>query len=245
MDILEKMKDDDYYYSDKEYVSNSMLNLLNKSPQTLAKFIEHGGETTPAMNFGKAFHMSILEPEKFITDIAIYDGKTKRGKVWDEFSENNTDKTIITNIELEWIKCMEGRLTDAVPHLLEGIKEVPSVWENMGVKCKGKVDIHNPVLNTIIDVKTTSDKSLSSFRSSCYKYGYHRQAAFYLDGFQAEQFIFVVIEKKSPYDIGVYIAGDDFINHGREQYKQLLTKYENYFLSNNKEISSYIEKGEL
>mgnify|MGYP003659328057 FL=1 len=78
MDILEKMKDDDYYYSDKEYVSNSMLNLLNKSPQTLAKFIQYGGKTTPAMNFGKAFHSSILEPEKFITDIAIYDGKTKR-----------------------------------------------------------------------------------------------------------------------------------------------------------------------
>ena len=177
MDILEKMKDDDYYYSDKEYVSNSMLNLLNKSPQTLAKFIQYGGKTTPA--------------------------------------------------------------------LLEGIKEVASVWECAGIKCKGKVDIQNPITNTIIDIKTTSDKSLSSFRGSSYKYGYHRQAAFYLDGFQAKEFIFVVIEKKSPYNIGVYIAGDDFINHGREQYKQLLTTYEDYFLSNEKEINTYIEKGEL
>ena len=245
MDILEKMKDDDYYYSDKEYVSNSMLNLLNKSPQTLAKFIEHGGEATPAMNFGKAFHMSILEPEKFITDIAIYDGKTKRGKAWDEFSSENEDKTIITAVEFECIKGMEDRITNVVPHLLEGIKEVVNIWEEVGIKCKGKVDIHNPITNTIIDIKTTSDKSLSSFKSSAYKYGYHRQAAFYLDGFQAKEFIFVVIEKKAPYDIGVYIAGDDFINHGREQYKQLLTTYNDYFLSSNKKINTYIEKGEL
>ena len=208
MDILEKMKDDDYYYSDKEYVSNSMLNLLNKSPQTLAQFIEHGGEVTPAMNFGKAFHSSILEPEKFITDVAIYDGKTKRGKAWDEFSSENKDKTIITAVEFECIKGMEGAITSGeAANLLEGIYEKAHVWEFDGIKCKGKVDIYDPISNTIIDIKTTGDKSLSSFRGSAYKYGYHRQAAFYLDGFEADTFIFIVIEKKAPYNIGIYTAG--------------------------------------
>ena len=97
----------------------------------------------------------------------------------------------------------------------------------------------------IIDIKTTSDKSLSSFKSSAYKYGYHRQAAFYLDGFQAKEFIFVVIEKKAPYNVGVYIAGEDFINRGRSEYFELLTIYNDYFLSSNKKINTYIEKGEL
>ena len=245
MDILEKMKDDNYYYSDKEYVSNSMLNLLNKSPQTLAQFIEYGGETTPAMHFGKAFHMSILEPEKFSSEVAIYDGKTKRGKAWDEFSLENEDKTIITAVEFECIKGMEDRITSTVPHLLDGLKEVVSVWETGGIKCKGKVDIQNPITNTIIDIKTTGDKSLSSFRNSCYKYGYHRQAAFYLDGFQAKEFIFVVIEKKSPYNVGIYIASDEFINHGREQYNELLIKYKEYFIAGVKDINLFVEKGEL
>ena len=93
MDIQDKLKyelalsDDNVYYSDKDFVSNSMLSLLNKSPQHLQRMLDGYKEESSALNFGKAFHTIVLEPDKFNTDIAVFDGKTRRGKIWEEFKE--------------------------------------------------------------------------------------------------------------------------------------------------------------
>ena len=243
-----KFSDDNVYYSDTEFISNSMLGKLKVSPKELARFFEKGSITTPAMTFGRAFHLAILEPEIFSEQTAIYTGKTKRGKAWDEFSDANKGKDIITEIEFECIKGMESTLisNEDIGELLIGNTEVPMVWEDSlsSVKCKGKVDIlHKDV---IIDIKTTQDSSFEGFRRSAYKYGYNRQAAFYLDGFGAKEFIFVVIEKKAPYNIGVYHCSDGFIDSGREEYSRLLMDYRKYFTDadlNNYDITNYYETG--
>ena len=242
--------DDNNYYSDTEFISNSMLGKLKSSPKELARYFEKGSVTTPAMTFGRAFHLAILEPEVFPTQVAIYDGKTKRGKAWDEFSELNKDKDIITEIEFECIKGMENAFfgNEDIVKLLVGKKEVPMVWEDSlsSVKCKGKVDIINN--DIIVDIKTTQDASFEGFRRSAYKYGYNRQASYYLDGFEAKEFIFVVIEKKAPYNIGVYHCSNDFIDSGGEEYTSLLMEYKKYFIDgspNNNEIINYYETGIL
>jgi len=245
-----KFTDDNIYYSDTEFVSNSMLGKLKSSPKELARYLEKGSITTPAMTFGRAFHLTILEPEVFPSQVAIYDGKTKRGKAWDEFSEANFDKDIITEIEFECLKGMESALmgNEDIVKLIEGKKEVPMVWQDSlsSVNCKGKVDILNN--NTIVDIKTTQDSSFEGFRRSSYKYGYNRQAAYYLDGFGAKEFIFVIIEKKAPYNIGVYHCSDEFIASGREEYSSLLMDYRKYFINStpdNNDIINYYEKGIL
>ena len=74
---------------------------------------------------------------------------------------------------------------------------------------------------TLVDIKTTQDSSFYSFKGSAYKYGYDRQSAFYGDGFKAERFIFIVIEKSAPYNIGIYECSAEFIEEGREKYKNL------------------------
>ena len=164
--------------------------------------------------------------------------------------ELNKDKDIITEIEFECIKGMENAFfgNEEIVDLLVGKKEVPMVWEDSlsSIKCKGKVDIINN--NTIVDIKTTQDASFEGFRRSAYKYGYNRQASYYLDGFGAKEFIFVVIEKKAPYNIGVYHCSDDFIDSGRKEYSDLLMKYKKYFIDgspNNNEIINYYETGIL
>ena len=70
--------DDNAYYSDTEFISNSMLGKLKVSPKELVRYFEKGSPTTSAMTFGRAFHLAILEPEVFSEQVAIYDGKTKR-----------------------------------------------------------------------------------------------------------------------------------------------------------------------
>jgi len=242
--------DDNAYYSDTEFISNSMLGKLKVSPKELVRYFEKGSPTTSAMTFGRAFHLAILEPEVFSEQVAIYDGKTKRGKAWDEFSETNKGKDIITEIEFECIKGMETALVgnEEIIEFLVGKKEVAMVWEDSlsSVRCKGKVDILNG--NTIVDIKTTQDASFEAFRRSAYKYGYNRQAAFYLDGFGAKEFVFIVIEKKAPYNIGVYHCSDDFIESGRNEYSSLLMDYKKYFIDsdpNNYEIMNYFNTGIL
>jgi len=227
-----------------------MLGKLKVSPKELVRYFEKGSPTTSAMTFGRAFHLAILEPEVFSEQVAIYDGKTKRGKAWDEFSETNKGKDIITEIEFECIKGMETALVgnEEIIEFLVGKKEVAMVWEDSlsSVRCKGKVDILNG--NTIVDIKTTQDASFEAFRRSAYKYGYNRQAAFYLDGFGAKEFVFIVIEKKAPYNIGVYHCSDDFIESGRNEYSSLLMDYKKYFIDsdpNNYEIMNYFNTGIL
>ena len=104
------LSDDEAYYSDKQYVSNSMLSLLNKSPQHLQRMIDGYKLDTPALTFGKAFHTVVLEPEKIEKEIAIFDGKIKRGKAWEEFQSSNEGKTIITESEYNKIILMRKEL---------------------------------------------------------------------------------------------------------------------------------------
>ena len=245
-----KFQFDENYYSDTEFISNSMLGLLKKSPKELARFFEKGSPPTQAMEFGRAFHLAILEPQVFSEQVVVYSGKTKRGKAWDEFCQENEGKTIITEIEFECIKGMENVLfsNKDIARKLHGNKEVPMVWQDplSSVLCKGKVDIING--GQIVDIKTTQDASFEAFRRSAYKYGYNRQSAFYLDGFGAKSFVFIVIEKKAPYNVGVYHCSNDFIDSGREEYSRLLMDYRKYFSDadlNNYEIKNYYHQGIL
>lgn len=44
---------------------------------------------------GTYFHTAVLEPHKVATEIAVYQGKVRRGKEWDNFKAKNPGKTII------------------------------------------------------------------------------------------------------------------------------------------------------
>ena len=246
-----RLSDDNVYYSDRDFVTNSMLSLLNKSPQHLQRMLKGHKEESPALSFGKAFHTVVLEPEKVSTDIAVFEGKSRRGKVWEEFKADNESNTIIT--EPEYNKILKMRRSLCTPEMSyefieNSIHEVVNVWKGTGgVDCKGKVDCVYDVngMKILIDVKTTQDSSPEAFKRSAYKYGYHRQAAFYLDGMDADEFWFAVVEKEAPYRTGLYKASDEFLNNGRREIHELLSKYKEYFLNKEKDINEYYFKGEL
>jgi exodeoxyribonuclease VIII len=46
------------------------------------------------------------------------------------------------------------------------------------------------------------------------KYRYHVQAAFYSQGINAEQFLFIAVEKKPPYCVAVYVTPPELIERG-------------------------------
>lgn len=251
LSLLLKFGDDTEYYSDNEYVTNSMLGLLNKSPQHLLQYMQGAQEGGKALDIGKAFHTMVLEPSKIDNQVVVFEGKTRRGRVWDEFKMENSDKTIISTSEWNMINSMSNILFEneqAITFINSSNHEVVEVWENKGINCKGKADMVFTDLDDkkiIIDLKTTRDSSLESFRRSAYNYGYDRQAAFYLDGFNADEFWFLVIEKESPYRVGIYQASEEFIEEGRQKNQNLLERYKEFFVARVKDVNKFYFKGEL
>ena len=248
--FINKFACDEAYYGDHDFITNSQMGHLKKSPLAYQKYKKYGMPDTNALIFGRAFHWAILEPEKFEEKTHIFTGKVRRGKAWDEFKEeyDKDANCILLQNEYDDLKCMQDVImsnAECQELLYGGKNEAVSCWEDedSGVFCKGKAD--KVKKDCVIDLKTTSSGELHSFKGSAYKYGYNRQSAFYMDGFNKSKFIFIVIEKSSPYNLYIYDCSDQFIESGREEYKYLLDVYKEYFIDETKVPSQYYYKGLL
>jgi hypothetical protein len=93
-----------------------------------------------------------------------------------------------------------------------------------GVRCKAKYD--GKLYSKIYDLKTTSCQTLEEFINSLKLYDYDRQAAFYLDGDNGEEFIFIGVQKKWPFKTFTFSVGvnDPWLDRGREEYIFLTRK---------------------
>ena len=84
------------------------------------------------------------------------------------------------------------------------------------MEVKAKADILTNV-GIIVDYKTTRHSTREAFaRDAIYKYKYHRQAAHYLDVFEAEKFVIIAVRNFEPYESLVYEVPSRLIDEGRE-----------------------------
>jgi hypothetical protein len=240
--FIKKFASDEAYYSDFDFVTNSQLGLIKKSPATYDFFRNNPNlrPETKALNFGRAFHMCMLEPDKFdnrvVKEPEGINKRTKAGKEeYSQFLQENKDNTVLSSGEYKSLMGMRNRLFSAhecMEYLSGGESEVVSVWkdEDTDMLCKCKADYFIKDKKILVDIKTTQDAGFYGFRGSAYKYGYDRQSAFYGDGFKAEEFVFIVIEKTAPYNIGFYQTSEEFREEGRQKYKELLQTYKDVFI---------------
>jgi exodeoxyribonuclease VIII len=245
--FIKKLEDDSFYYSDYEFVTNSQLGLIKKDVRTYKMMRDHPElrvETFP-MIFGRAYHVAMLEPNEFNDKVKVFNSATRTTKGYKEFKENNSDApTIILQKEYDRIMRMQDVLFShsEVRDLLQsqGEREIANAWQDddTGVFCKGKADYRNG--NVLVDLKTTGDGSFYGFSNSCKKYGYDRQSAFYMDGFNCDEFVFITQEKERPYNVSIFYAGDDFLNRGRDEYKYLLDTYRRFFIDNEEVVEEHL-----
>ena len=131
----------------------------------------------------------------------------------------------------------------AASNLLEGAhgyseEVIQWVDEESGLLCKAKMDRIQTINGKtyIVDLKTCSQfyggAGPKGFSKSAANFKYHWQAAFYLDGLRAsgdfgevEDFVFVVVEKEPPYGVGIYRASDQFVQIGRDQYREAMENF--------------------
>lgn len=93
---------------DEHFYSSSQLKTILDDPETFKKkYITReleANESIPAFDIGTYFHTAILEPHLLQEECAIFRGKVRRGKVWEEFKAENEGKAIITEKEYELAK---------------------------------------------------------------------------------------------------------------------------------------------
>lgn len=239
--VMNRMTEEEYRQSPA--VNKSTLWEIRKSPAHYKWAVDHQGEEedTPAMKMGRAVHMSVLQPEEFAEHYAVgpdIGRNTKEGKAtWAVFLAENERKEILTLSEYVQIINISKAVMEGTPRIpwYDAETEVPIFWDDprTGIRCKARVDaiIAERNRTRVIDLKTTNDASTDAFTRDAIRYGYHVQAAHYLNGVKVArpdlknpEWWFVAVEKKPPYAVNVIKAGDDFIDAGQFKLMTLMDK---------------------
>jgi len=224
------------YYKHSALNVSSINTFINKSPlhfwnnSTLNPDYYSSSET-PSMIFGRAAHKIFLENNTFYDEFAItpeINKRTKAGKEeYAEFERMNVGKSIIDPQDMVKLTNMQNALNTnsqikILMHDAECEKEV--YWRYDGINCKAKLDIIAKVngIEVLIDYKTTSSSNIKDFEKSIAQYGYHRQAAWYIDaarilGHDPKAFMFITQEKDLAEAIGIFSIDEESIEIGRQQ----------------------------
>jgi len=242
---MKNFNNDSDYYGDWEYTTNSQLGYVKRSPSYYWKMRNGGKIDGPALRFGSLVHTLILEPEKYSENFVVFNPEDRPEKEKGMTSKMNKEwkkrldldckegrKYLMTMEQYELALKLKRKLNDCpeVKAILDNCEtEVPKTWIDFNTmsKCKGKADIVIDGGDMLVDIKTTG-KDVVDFKKSAYRYAYHRQAAFYLDGFNAKEFVFIVIESNAPHQIGIFRCSENFIDQGRQEYIELLEKKKKY-----------------
>ena len=191
-------------------------------------------ESTPALEFGQAFHMAILEPELFAARYVVapdVDKRTTVGKAaWAEWSKANEGKEVISAKNSELLKILSENVHahprwDVLKNLQPEIMACHTCPET-GLFLKCKSDLFGAA---IVDFKTAICAAPWEFNKAVTRYGYHISSAFYQDVVRAVTgetmpFVHVVVEKKPPYGVAFYTLNDDYLAEGRKLYRAAIKR---------------------
>jgi len=244
--------DDETYFADQMYVTNSMLKqLMNGSTKNLEHYLNMEHKESESLLVGSAFHCYLLEPEEFDKRYVYapkIDKRTKAGKeMYAAFLEDIGDRKAIPAHYEHAFECMYDNITNNknANHLLQnaGKREAIHFWEDVktGLKCKGKIDAEGE--DYLVDIKTTSKGAdAESFNKFINDYKTTQQAAFYLNGTQKKSFYFIMVEIKAPFGVGIYKMSDKAIEFGNSQIEATINLYDKFI---NEDLSSDLNGGNI
>lgn len=234
------------YHGLTTVISKSHLDEVNRSPAHYwSRYVDPAREPEPptdAMQLGTALHTAVLEPELWAeqiilppTDAPKRPSITQRNaakpsaatleaiEFWDAFDQEAAGKILLSREDGERVQAMAAavRQHPAAGFLLGngGVREQSYLWTDpaTGLECKCRPDFHTADRRIVADVKTTEDASPAGFARSVAKFRYHVQAAFYGDALEAEQFLFIAVEKRKPFLVAVYAASAAMVEQGRAE----------------------------
>lgn len=191
--------------------------------------LAHPAEETAAMRFGRAVHTAVFEPDRFPLEYVVFDGAARRGKDWEAFVAANANRTILRRDEYEKALAIRDAVRANKPAarlLRRGVAEATLSWTDpsTGLGCKGRIDFLGS--RVAVELKTTQTVEARLFNSVAARMLYHCQLAFYDMGLRANgievQWKLIAIEAEPPHDVAVFAVGDDVLQTGAEQCRELL-----------------------
>ena len=223
-------------------LSKSGIEEMRRSPAHFkARYIDRiiDSDPTPAMLAGTLAHCATLEPLEFAMRYAVGPDVSRVTKAWKEFESSlPAGVTCIKpdDYAKAWAQSNALRiLPDVADAMMSGRPEVSAYWTDAdtGILCKCRPDwVHHCQGGAIIlDVKTASDASPDGFSKAVAKFGYHRQAAWYSDGYFAASgvpvigFVFAVVESEPPYAAACYVLDQKSVEQGRRECREALNKF--------------------
>ena len=240
--IYPNLSNDDYHAAPG--ISNSGLSIIaERTPAHYLASLSQPRNPTPAMQAGTRLHSACLEPELFTQCYAVapkFDMRTNVGKADSaQWYADNPNRTAISADEYSQSMFIADILhaNAFVRELLRSGHNERSVFAKdpqtgVLVKCRPDSDTTITGRRVLSDLKTTERASTEDFMWSAYRYGYHRQAPFYLDVCEwegsepkPEDFFFIAVEKEAPYGFIVYEAAPRFLSRGRDAYRTALNTY--------------------
>ncbi len=233
----------DSIYHAWKATSRSDLNLILRSPSHYKLAKRNPVVATPAMHFGTAVHLAVLQPEQFEKRFyldappAHINRRTNAGKEeYAEWAEQHEGKEALPAPAWESIpKIVEALRNEPAAHMLltSGASEVSYAWhdETLDGLCRARPDVESDHNGLLVDLKTCLDARPEAFSKACYNYSYHRQAAWYLRGACAvsgegafTRFCFVCVERAAPYGIGVYVMDERDVERGEREMHSAMTR---------------------
>jgi hypothetical protein len=234
-------------------VSNSQLKHMKESPAHFQYALTHPRKMTDALRFGLLVDHLFFTPEAPEWWALVPEGLNLSTKAGIEWKKNN-EGDVAPHCRVHWEEkhCAEKLVNalrehpDAIRALGTGKPQVSVFWEHVTtgglvVRRKMRCDWASGG-DSIVDLKTTEDAKKTAFEKSIFEFGYHRQAAAYLDGWNAaaldhgvtkkSNFVLVAAEKEPPHGIRVYYLTPEAIQAGREENNRLLNLFAECTASN-------------
>jgi hypothetical protein len=190
----------------------------------------HPRPPTDALVLGSAAHEWLLEgetwPQRHFVLPDLHDARTKDGR--DRLAAIAKDGLRpIKAVDFEAIKAMREALAAhdfARSAFRHGRAETAMFWRDaiFDVWCRGRLDFLPYSGRVFPDYKTCASAQPDAIRRSIASYGYHQQAAWYVDGIRAlgvcddPIFLFVFQEKAPPYLVTCVALDEDALGWGRQ-----------------------------
>lgn len=245
--------DENIYHADKSAVGSSSLRLMLDSPKAFqwGFFKGYEKEQTENMRLGRLIHMAVLEGSKFKERYVVmpqFTGRTLKGEITSSpnckevkdkreawLSDQRPDAVITTEEEVEMITGIIDGLMERIdgPELFQrGRPEVSGFYRDpeTGIKLKVRPDFLSLNSNLLVDLKSARTSERRRFGSNSFSDRYDFQMAMYRQGVMAISGVkpslvaMVSVEKKWPFENGIYwYEESDFIKADGD-YRTALTR---------------------
>lgn len=235
------------YHADRASLSSSSARTLMQpgGPAKLAAMRAEPPNPKPEYDFGHAAHKMVLGEGSQLVKVdadswRTNDAKARRAKAWAE------GKAPLLKTAIEQAQLMAGKVHThplAAKLLEAGSPEFSGYWHDdaTGVRLRFRPDwITEPARGRMICVDYKSAKSADpeQFKKHAADYGYHCQAAWYLDGLREVQisddaaFLFIVQEKVAPYLVSIVQLDLEAIEIGRQLNRRAINLYADCYEGN-------------